>query len=272
MNKALKSQPLLLDMIYESINTAPKALARIALYIAQDPEIILTQSVTDVARQTESGQASVVRFCRTLGFSGFPEFKIALSGEIERERASHRAHHADPGDAFLAPEIASLSAALQNAIASSARLLDRAQIGRVIERLRIARRVEIFGMGASSVCADLLTIRLIWLGLPVHSPGSASMSHGLARTLDASSLAIGISNSGVTEETKDFLEIARNAGAQTLAITTRADCPIAQTADEVLLLSSTGSWPEAGSGMHVPSFILLSECLARGLREINNKP
>ncbi|MCZ3378201.1 MurR/RpiR family transcriptional regulator [Rhizobium sp. AG207R] len=57
------------------------------MYIAQDPEIVLGLSVAELAHNTDSGSASIVRFCRILGFSGFREFKIALSGEIERARA-----------------------------------------------------------------------------------------------------------------------------------------------------------------------------------------
>ncbi|WP_442967338.1 hypothetical protein [Rhizobium sp. AG207R] len=43
--------------------------------------------MAELAHNTDSGSASIVRFCRILGFSGFREFKIALSGEIERARA-----------------------------------------------------------------------------------------------------------------------------------------------------------------------------------------
>lgn len=66
---------VLLDMIYDAINTAPAALARVALYVAQDPEIVLGLSVAELAHNTDSGSASIVRFCRMLGFSGFREFK-----------------------------------------------------------------------------------------------------------------------------------------------------------------------------------------------------
>lgn len=76
----------LLEAIYLSTSDAPKTLARIAMYIAINPERVLKLNVTDLAQQTGSGKASIVRYCQTLGYSGFREFKIALSGEIERDR------------------------------------------------------------------------------------------------------------------------------------------------------------------------------------------
>ncbi|TIL82139.1 MAG: SIS domain-containing protein, partial [Mesorhizobium sp.] len=114
-------------------------------------------------------------------------------------------------------------------------------------RIRAARRVELFGTGPSSVCADILAMRLICLGFPAHCSGSATVSHALARGLGSLSLAIGISSRGHTVETKDFLAIARETGAYTIAITTRVDCPIARTADEVVLFTSAEAWPQAGS-------------------------
>lgn len=254
-------------MIHDAINMAPKALARIALYVAQDPKAVLALSIADLARNTDSGSASIVRFCRTLGFSGFREFKIALSAEIERGRLLELTEGSQQEDVSVAPRVAALSTALQRAIAASARAFDDVQISGLANRVRAARRVELFGIGPSSACADILAIRLIWLGFPVHSSGSASMSHSLARRLDPSSLAIGVSSSGHSEETQNFLAIARKSGAYTIAVTTRADCPVAQAADEVILFTSAEDWPDPASAMHVPSLVLLSEYLCRRLQE-----
>ncbi|MEX2746110.1 MurR/RpiR family transcriptional regulator [Rhizobium mongolense] len=254
-------------MISDAINTAPNALARIAFSIFKDPEAVLTLSIADLARNTGSGSASIIRFCRMLGFSGFREFKIALSGEIERRKAFGLARPVAPEDVSLAPRVAALSTAIQNSIAASAQGFDELQICDLANRVRAARRVEVFGTGPSSICADILAMRLIWLGLPVHSSGSASMTHGLARALDPSSLAIGVSSSGHTAETKNFLDIARKAGAYTIAITTLASGAVADAADEVILFTPIGAWPVPGSVMHVPSVVLLSEYLSQCVEE-----
>ncbi|WP_461513426.1 MurR/RpiR family transcriptional regulator [Rhizobium mongolense] len=153
-------------MISDAINTAPNALARIAFSIFKDPEAVLTLSIADLARNTGSGSASIIRFCRMLGFSGFREFKIALSGEIERRKAFGLARPVAPEDVSLAPRVAALSTAIQNSIAASAQGFDELQICDLANRVRAARRVEVFGTGPSSICADILAMRLIWLGLP----------------------------------------------------------------------------------------------------------
>ncbi|RWC97810.1 MAG: hypothetical protein EOS32_02810 [Mesorhizobium sp.] len=38
--------------------------------------------MSKLVSQTNSGEASVLRFCRTLGLSGFREFRVALPGRL----------------------------------------------------------------------------------------------------------------------------------------------------------------------------------------------
>jgi DNA-binding MurR/RpiR family transcriptional regulator len=266
MNKADISSTSLRDAVYGLVTSGPSGQSRIAHYIAQNPEHIADLSISELARHTNSGDASIVRFCRTLGFSGFREFRMAFAAEIERDKARRQTQYLTTEDTHVRPEIANLGAALQHSVAASARLLDYAQIERMADRLRSAVRIEAFGMGISAVCADLLMHRLIWLGIPVHSSGSVNIAHGLAQGLDSSNFAIGISYEGISEETVAFLRTARDRGAHTLAITTREKSPLAEVAHEVLLLSSAGPWPEAGSARMMPSMALLSECIAECIK------
>lgn len=266
MNRADISSTSLRDAVYALVTSGPSGRSRIAHYVAQNPEHLADLSISELARHTNSGEASIVRFCRTLGFSGFREFKVAFAAEIEHDKARRLTQYLTTEDRHVRPEIANLSAALQHSVATSARLLDYDQIERVADRLRSATRVEAFGMGVSGVCADLLMHRLIWLGIPVHSSGSVNIAHGLAHALGNSNLAIGISYEGISEETVAFLRTARDSGAYTLAVTTREKSPLAEVAHEVLLLSSAGPWPEAGSARLMPSMALLSECIAECIK------
>ncbi|RWB63235.1 MAG: MurR/RpiR family transcriptional regulator [Mesorhizobium sp.] len=266
MKNADRSSSLVRDAVYDLLTSGPSSQSRIAHFIAQNPELLGDISISKLARQTNSGEASIVRFCRTLGFSGFREFRMAFTGEIERDKARRLTQYLTTEDTHVRPEIANLSAALQHSVAASARLLDYAQIERLTERLQSATRVEAFGMGVSAVCAELLSHRLIWLGIPMHSTGTVNIARGLAHGLDASAFAIGISYEGMSEETVAFLKTARDRGAYTLAITTRDKSAVSEVAHEVLLLSSAGPWPEPGSARLMPSMALLSECIAECLK------
>ena len=58
------------------IDTMPDALSRIGKYIVDNPEKAVRSSVAELALHSTSGEASVVRFCRHLGYDGFRDLKL----------------------------------------------------------------------------------------------------------------------------------------------------------------------------------------------------
>lgn len=55
---------------------------QLATYILENPSIVVNTSITDLMSHTNfRSEASVVKFCRLLGFDGFKSFKIKLTQE-----------------------------------------------------------------------------------------------------------------------------------------------------------------------------------------------
>ncbi len=65
--------------VYPSLKTA---LQKVANLILRQPEMAIYASVNEVAAAAQVSEATVMRFCRTLGFKGFQDFKIALAREL----------------------------------------------------------------------------------------------------------------------------------------------------------------------------------------------
>lgn len=42
------------------------------------PRQVTQSSIADLSRETQAGEATVIRFCRTLGYKGFQDFKMDL--------------------------------------------------------------------------------------------------------------------------------------------------------------------------------------------------
>src|SRR6516225_2993139 len=55
---------------------------QIADYVLEDPERVLSSSISDMQRGSGASIGSIVGFCRTLGVKGFASFKIALAREL----------------------------------------------------------------------------------------------------------------------------------------------------------------------------------------------
>ena len=65
--------------LYPTLNSALKKVAEL---IQKEPETAINTSINDVAAVSGVSQGTVTRFCRSLGFKGFQDFKIALAREM----------------------------------------------------------------------------------------------------------------------------------------------------------------------------------------------
>src|SRR5262245_59809874 len=65
------------------------ASRRIGETVLADPAGLTTRSIAEVAARSGTSAASVTRFCRALGFSGYGEFRVGLAADL--------AHHAGAG-------------------------------------------------------------------------------------------------------------------------------------------------------------------------------
>ena len=259
---AHEAPPGIIDRIYESVEDMPKAMARIALYVSQNPDQVIKQTIVQLGENTGSGQATIIRLCKALGYDGFKELKIALAAELARERAYRERTYKAMGRSTGHGGLDALNAALQSAIQRTAELLDPHQIEQIANRMRACRRIDVYGSGVSGICAEILTFRLLRLGLPAALSHSSGVAREVAGALGPHDVAIGISFSGVTEETLAFLKAGRTAGAHTIAVTTRENSKLARLADEAVMVSRAGPWPMEGSVRLIPSVTVLTELLA----------
>ncbi|MCJ9744981.1 MurR/RpiR family transcriptional regulator [Neorhizobium sp. SHOUNA12A] len=242
----MNSQRSVLPMIRAHMPQLPMALRRIGKYIVENPDLIVKQTADQVATLSGSGKASVVRFCRLIGFEGFQDFKFALAGEL-----AARPVRAPDASALASRQISetlrgTLSAALQDNVS----LLDYNNVETLAVRLVDARRVDIYGAGVSGILATLLATRLLRLGIMAFAFSDPKIGAELAHGLDATSVAIGLSETGITSETVQALKRARSAGVFTAAITARPDSPIVASAETVLLAAAAES-PLTGGALTV---------------------
>lgn len=68
---------------------------RIAQFILQHPQRTTTLTVAGLAQDARAGEASIVRFCRLLGYRGFQDFKRDLTiGAGAQRYDAGRGYHA----------------------------------------------------------------------------------------------------------------------------------------------------------------------------------
>lgn len=221
--------------LYQSLTKTEKKIADV---ISQSPEMVMQYSLSELASNLNVGEATFVRFCRTLGFKGFSDFKLAFSIELATARESR-------DDTVLETEIMpdddslkiahKLQAAISKVMDETVNLLDFQQLESVVRAIQKAKRVFLFGVGSSGVTAEDAKNKFMRIGVPVDATGNNHFMYMQAALLKETDVAIGISHSGYSQETAHTLKIAKQNGATTVALTHSLRSPITDHADFVLV-------------------------------------
>ena len=239
----------------------PATMAKIAALLADDPKAPLNLSITDLAERAGTSAASVTRFCRMIGYAGYSPFRVAIAEDVGR--GGQAAWLADIGRVFGPDDPPDeIHRALLNthvlSLQTTAGLMDLPTAIRVARAIAAARHVDVYGVGGSGLTALEVEARLYRIGVNVHT--WAEVHNGLtsAAILDQDCVAIGISNTGRTDETIQMLSVAKSAGAHTVAITGNPDSPLARIAHEVLIAAAPESYlkPADLSARHCQLFVV----------------
>lgn len=105
--------------------------------------------------------------------------------------------------------------------------------GQVLEALTSADRIFTLGAGRSGLALRMTAMRLMHLGLTVSVVGEVT-----APAIGPKDVLLVASGSGTTAGILRAAENAKRAGARVIAITTASESPLAQLADERILVQA----------------------------------
>lgn len=216
---------------------------RVADFVLADPPVALALSITDLAEQCETSVASVVRFCRSLGFSGYAEFRRELASAVGREQVSLGRFGVSDSDIAADDDVQSVVAKIAyheaRAIEATAEAIDLATLDAVAEAIVAAPRIDVYGVASSGIAAVDLQQKLHRIGMVCFAWSDVHLALTSAAVLTPGSVAIGFSHSGLTVEVADGLAAARARGATTVLVTNFPGSPIGQDVDHVLATSAS---------------------------------
>src|SRR5690606_6906444 len=67
-----------------------RAEQRVASIVLADPASIARRSITEVAEAASTSETTVTRFCKAIGFNGYPDLRIALAADTARTTTRER--------------------------------------------------------------------------------------------------------------------------------------------------------------------------------------
>ena len=232
----------LLHRIQERYGNLRKSERIVADYLRGHAGNRLNASITELGQLLSVSEATISRGSRALGYAGYPDMKLSLAeGSRSRNAIANIPIEIDETDTLVTTS-SNLASLLAANILGTQRMLDGERLDLAVEALRVAKKILFVGVGgAASICDEAVHL-FIKTGLD-----AVSYRDGYTQTIGAanmtnSDLMIGISHTGTTETVAVALQLARENGATTIAITSDANSPVAKVA-HITLTTRNSSTP-----------------------------
>ncbi|MFF7187453.1 MurR/RpiR family transcriptional regulator [Streptomyces sp. NPDC008222] len=260
-----------LARIRAALPTLAPSERRVADAVLADPAQASELSISALGKRADTSVATVMRFCRAIGIANYPQLRLALAAAAAREHALG-GERPTPGTDISATD--TLDAIVKKIIYNEVRALedtgaglDLQVLGRAVDAVAGAGRIDIFGVGASAFVGQDLHQKLHRIGHMAFIWTDRHAALTAAALLGPGDVALAISHSGETEDTLEPLQAAAERGAATIALTNVPRSTLAQSADLVLTTCARETPFRSGATVSRIAQLALIDCLFVGVAQ-----
>ena len=242
---------------------------RVAEQVLDDPRAAAALTISELASAARTSETTVLRFCRRLGLPGYPQLRLGLAAESAQPRTTSAQRSDISANDSIDDIVAKVSFADASAVEETAQQLDRASLVAAAAAIAEAKRVDIYGIGASAIVGTDLQQKLHRIGVVAFAWNDPHISLTSATLLGKGDVAIAVSHSGTTSETIEALDAAHDRGATTIAITNFPVSLLAAHADLVLTTAARESPLRSGATASRIAALTVVDCLFVGVAQRN---
>ena len=246
-----------LDRIYAAKEIATKTEYKVIERILDiPPNEIIYMSISDLATRLNVAEATLVRFCKKLGYNGFQDFKLHLSQEVGKM--------GNTDDDCVVTKIANQ---MVDAINETSRSISYDQCLNIADLMIGSGKICAFGVGNSAITAMEISNVLARIGIMVTYTPDSHLQAMITSNLTENDMVILISVSGSTKDIIDVAEIAKKNGVKIVVITCYDHSPLAKYADYILYSTRREAAYEGGSVSTIVSISYIINVLYSAIYE-----
>ena len=220
----------------------------IAKYILDNPQLVVEMSIHELARHTFSSASSIVRLCNHTGYSGYKEFRKAVTYELALREQSRKI---EPKEIVRSDSMRDLIEKVTYAnmvsLEETMALMDADVLRACVEMIQNARMIYLFGIGASLCAAKDAYLKFLRLNkfCVVNEDWHSQLLQ--ARNSTPGDLGIVFSYSGATVEMVECMKTMKENKTPTIAITRCVNSPVSELADQKLYTTANESIFRSGA-------------------------
>ena len=192
-----------------------------------DGNVIIHMSITELANKIDIAEATILRFCKKIGYKGYQDFKIALSQDVAFRKV-------EMNNSLIEKSFNKITSGLEFTINN----LDSSMIKEVTKSILHAKKICVFGIGNSYVPTMYFYNALVKKGVNIWVSSDSHIRNMLAVNLTKDDFVILLSSSGKTTEMINLAKICKKTNTPIAVITNQSTSELASYAS-YLFLSST---------------------------------
>lgn len=209
----------LLFKIKNDMDQFSPAEKKVAQYIMEHAEIVPNLTTKEVSHNAGASEASVVRFCKTIGIGSFKAFKLARVRELtiaDYNINDFSVLNTEDGPFDLFNKVTYVNKA---AIEASVTAIDKRELEKAADAILKARTILFYGVGGSAAPAMDGAYKFTRLGFTAMMLSDFHMMLPLITNLKTGDVFVAISTSGRTKDVLEVVQYAKKQGVTVIAIT-----------------------------------------------------
>lgn len=215
---------------YSSLTKSEKVIAD---YIIANPIMAFSLNANELAIETKTSPATVGRFSRKLGFESFVDAKIQMTGMISIQTTRNtqsKSIFIEKNDSYknCAKKLISQ---INDVCLSAMDLMDYDGLEKAIAHLLSSENIYIAGIGASSMIAQDLYLKLVRLNKRVHYSLDYHINVLSTMAATAKDVLLLFSYSGESKVIVKSLQNAKKNGVPTIGISGSVNSTLANESD-----------------------------------------
>jgi DNA-binding MurR/RpiR family transcriptional regulator len=216
-------------------NELRKSDRKVCDVVLADPKRILNATVAETAEWAGVSQPTVIRFCTSIGCQGYQDFKLRLAQSLALGTpATHSVILDTDSSAEVAEKIFDYTITSLDWVR---RHLDAGSIGKAVEILEKANRIEFFGFGASGIVARDAQQKFPLFGVPCGAETDSHQQIMVVSMLKPGDVLVAISNTAATRSIIEAARLARERGCSVIGLV-GMNGPLVDHCDTVIMVET----------------------------------
>lgn len=216
-------------------------------YIKENIEDVFYKSISQIAKESGIGEATITRFSKKMGYSGLQDFKVTLAREISGLKNRTIINRSIENDEGVMESARKLFNSNIRILENTFNIIDGNDIEKATDMIINAKKVFFIGIGYSGMTAEDSNYKFSRIGFNCMSLDSSHNMIMMASLMDEDDVIVAISHSGETDEIIKTVNIAKSNGASVISVTEDKSSRLRDVSDVNLGYFSGESILETGS-------------------------